>query len=261
MNRWKKFLKNRKRSDRVKIMLYLGIAAALFLVLTAVDIIELVKYINTPTEYILSCDTVSDVVLDQLMDIDGISAVTPTESNSLTLKYKANETAVNVVCISKEYAKTVYDVERRGEMTTIFANGTAYKRILSELVGISSNHDLNNDFKVEVLDGDKYKACRIVNIHQNISGEEPFVFTVTADSLLKTHADSVRVYIPRQDTERLAVSRIQDLGCGIMNQDDILSFHNKIDRLFLEMKYHLIIAAMCVLWIVTLRRFASEKLL
>lgn len=259
MNWWKNLLKNRKRSDRVKIMLYLGIAAVFFLALTAVDIIELVKYINTPTEYILSCDTVSDAVLDQLTDIDGVSAVTPSENSSLTLKYRTNKTVVNIACISKEYAKAVYGVERRGEITTIFANSKAYKRILSELVGISSNPDLNNEIKVEILDGDKYKACRIVNIYQKISGEEPFVFMVTADSLLKTHADSIRAFVSRQDTEQLTIGKIQNLGHRIMNQEAILSFHNQIDRLFLEMKYHMIIAVMCVLWIETLRRFASDK--
>ena len=250
---------NRKRSDRVKIMLYLGIAAAHFLVLTAVDIINLVKYINTPAEYILSCDTVSDARLDQLMDIDGVSAVTPEKNSSLTVKYRTNETIIGVTCISNEYANAVYGVERTGEMTTLFANSVAYKRILSELACASSAPDLNNEIIVEVQDGDRYKACRIVCIYQQNSEEAPFVFRIEADSVLEVHADSIRVFVPKQDTEQLAVGRIQNLGYGVMNREEMLSFHNQIDHLFLEMKYHLIIAAMCGLWIVTLRRFASDK--
>lgn len=259
MKRLKDFLKNRKRSDRVKIMLYLGIAAVLFLVLTAVDIIDLVKCINSPAEYILSCDTVSNAGLDQLMDIDGVSAVTPAKNSSLTVKYRTNKTTTGVTCISKEYAKAVYGVERTGEMTTLFANSKAYRRILSELTGVSSAPDLNNEIIVEVQEGDRYKACRIVCIHQENSDEDPYVFRVAADSVLKTHADSIRVFVPRQDTEQIAVSRMQDLGYMVMNREEILSFQNRIDRMFLEMKYHLIIATMCGLWIVTLRRFTSDK--
>lgn len=240
-------------------MLYLGVAAVAFLALTAMDIINLVKCINTPAEYILSCDMVSDAGLDQLMDIDGVSAVTPEDSSALTIKYRTNKTVTEVSCISKEYAKAVYGVEHKGEMTTVFANSKAYKRILSELAGAYSDPDLHNEIKAEVLDGDKYKACRIVSIHQDIDAEVPFAFMITADSVLKTHADSIRVFVPRQDTEQLAVGRIQNLGYGVMNREDILSFHNQIDRLFLEIKYHLIIAVMCGLWIVTLRRFASDK--
>lgn len=259
MKLWKEFWKNRKRSDRVKIMLYLGIAAVVFLVLTAVDIINLIKYINTPTEYIISCSTVSDAALDQLTGIDGIGAVTPQKNSTLTLKHNANETVMEAACISKEYAKAVFGVEPKGEMTTIFANSNAYNRILSELVGTGGSPDLHNEIKVEFLDGDKYKACQIINIHQEINAENPFVFMITADSILKKHADSIRAFVPRQDTELLAVGRIRNLGYGIMNQEDILSFHNQIDRLFLEIKYQLIIAAMCGLWIMTLRRYASEK--
>jgi len=259
VKRWKIFWKNRKRSYRVKIMLYLGIAAAVFLVLTAIDVIDLVKYINTPAEYILSCDAVSDAGLDQLMDIDSVSAVTPEQNQSLTVKYRANKTVTEVTCISKEYAKTVYGVERKGEMTTIFANNKAYRRILSELAVINGDPDLYSEIKVEVLVGNKYKPCRIVSIHQKIETETPFVFMITTDSVLKTHADSIRAFVPRQDTEQLAVSIIQNLGYEVMNREDILSFHNQIDRLFLEIKYHLIIAVMCGLWIVTLSRFASDK--
>jgi len=193
------------------------------------------------------------------MGIDGVSIATPTESNAMILKHRTNEAAINVVSISNEYAKAVYGVEHKGEMTTLFANDTAYKRILSELVGVSSNPDPDNEIKVEFLDGDKYKACRIFNLHQNINGEEPFVFMVTADTVLKAHADSIRAFVSKQDTEQLTVGRIRNLGYGIINQEDILSFHNQIDRLFLEIKYHLIIAVMCGLWIVTLSRFASDK--
>gem|GEM_PF-6079312 len=260
MKRWKNFLRNRKRSDRVKIMLYLGIAAAVFLVMTAVDIVNLVKALNTPAEYILSGDTVSDARLNQLMEIDGVGAVTPVINNSLTVKYRTNETYIGVSCISKEYAKAVYGAERTGEMTTLFANSVAYRRILSELAGAGSVPDLNNEIMVEVRDGDRYKACRIVCFHQENSAEEAFVFMVMADSALRTHADSVRAFVPRQDTEQLAVSRMQSLGYMVMNREEILSFRNRIDLLFIEMKYHLIIAAMCCLWIATLRRFASDKI-
>ncbi len=240
-------------------MLYLGIAAAIFLVLTAVDFVNLIKCINTPAEYILSCDTVSDARLNQLMEIDGVSAVTPAKKDSLTVKFRTRETVIEVTCISTEYAKTVYGVERTGEMTTLFANNVAYKRILSELAGASSVPDMNNEIIVEVLDGDRYKACRIVCIHQQNSEDAPFVFRIETDSVLEAHADSIRVFVPKQDTEQLAASRMQNQGYMVMNREEILSFQNRIDRLFLEMKYHLIIAAMCGLWIVTLRRFASDK--
>ncbi len=259
MKQLKNFLRNRKRGDRVKIMLYLGIAAAVFLVLTAVNIVNLVKILNTPAEYILSGDTVSDARLNQLMEIDGVSAVTPAINSSLTVKYRTNKTSIGVACISKEYAKAVYGVERTGEMTTIFANSVAYKRIMSELAGASSVPDLNNEIIAEVLDGDRYKACRIVCIHQQNSEDAPFVFRIEADSVLEVHADSIRVFVPKQDTEQLAARRIQNQGYMVMNREEILSFQNRIDRLFIEMKYHLIITAMCGLWIVTLRRFASDK--
>ena len=259
MKQLKSFLKNRKRSDRVKIMLYLGIAAAVFLVLTAVNIVNLVKALNTPAEYILSGETVSDARLNQLMEIDGVSAVTPAINSSLTVKYRTNKTSIGVACISKEYAKTVYGVERTGEMTSLFANSMAYKRILSELSGASSVSGLNNEIKVEVLDGDRYKACRIVCVHRQNSEDAPFVFRIEADSVLEVHADSIRVFVPKHDTEQLAASRMQNQGYMVMNREEILSFQNRIDLLFLEMKYHLIIATMCGLWIVTLRRFASNE--
>lgn len=258
MKRLKNLLRNRKQSDRVKIMLYLGIAAVIFLVLTAFDIADLVKYINTPAEYILSCDAVSDAGLDQLLAVDGVSAVTPEISRSLTIKYRANKTVTEAACISKEYAKAVYGIEHKGEMTTVYANSKAYQRILSALAGVNGDPDMSNEIKAEVLEGDRYKACRIVKIDQEISAEEPFAFIVAADSVLKKQAHTVRVFVPRQDTEQIAVGRIQDMGYWVTNREAILSFHNRIDHLFLEIKYHLIIAVMCGLWIATLRRFASD---
>lgn len=259
MKRLKNFLRNRKRNDRVKIMLYLGIAAAVFLVLTAINIINLVRCLNTPTELILTCPGISDAKLDQLMEIDSVSAVTPAANTSLAVKYRTNETFTAVTSVSKEYAEAVYGVERTGEMATVFANTAAYRRILSELAGTGSATDLSGEIAVEVRNGGRYKACRIVCIHQENSEDEPFVFRIEADSVLKARADSIRAFVPRQDTEQLAVSRMQNLGYGVMNREEIISFQNRIDRLFLEMKYNLIIAMMCVLWIATLRRFASEK--
>lgn len=256
----KDFLRLRKRDDRVKIMLILGIIALVFLVFMIRDAVTMYDYVNSPAEYELFGNLSSDLKLNELSQLEQVDMVSHQADSSAKLRYKMKETFISYISISKEYASYVYGVENNKSMVTYYANKLAYNQLLKDLQ-LDRYYDLEVYESGEIIvdynsEGEEYSTAKVI-LMEDLDNDTPFIFTIENKADLKANATKLRIYVAKQDMELMLIKELESRGYSLCDREGILEFQNDLDKIMLKLRYHFIICIMSVVWIFTLHKYSK----
>ncbi len=264
MGRLRKFLKLRKRDDRIKLMVLLFLFGVVFVILLINKSLELYRYINSSVEYELTGNIGSDIRVNKLKELENVSAVSLQCTQDHFIKHKTIESNISCVYISSQYVRSVYGIDLKSAMTVFYANEKAFENILGEMELNQYEGDFLESYYSEGIDIEYegpegiYIPAKIVYFKNDILDNEPFVFSILSEGQLENKASSIRVNVTKQDTEQIILNEFQKLGFYVQDSAKVVEIENKFDKIFLKVKYEVLICMMCFLWMWSLKKYGMQ---
>lgn len=123
--------KLRKQSDRVKIILWLYLAACIFLFLGAKAGVEWIQVVRKPVTYRLLSEKSGQEENDpikKIRNLPHVLAASHENKETITLTGNWGEMAVTCVELDADYMKLVYHISDKETMKTIYFNEKAYQK-------------------------------------------------------------------------------------------------------------------------------------
>lgn len=132
MKWWSRFLKKRRQSDRVKIMLLFFLVGIGFLGDFIYRGMEVYQTVNSPVEYVLTnaSGKVTDAQIARIRDLDNIKAVSRQQETVVSLKNEAKSVSFTCVGLSADYLESVYGIQEAGSMKTFYLNQAAWEQVV-----------------------------------------------------------------------------------------------------------------------------------
>ena len=101
------------------------------------------------------------------------------------------------------------------------------------------------------------RTARIVQV--DIGGDSPFICAVGDPVTLKTSKD-LRIQIARQDQSQKVLTLAGNLSFSNDNALEIYQAQAKLDQLFIRVKFELLLMLVCLVAVVTMRKYAVRPL-
>jgi hypothetical protein len=101
------------------------------------------------------------------------------------------------------------------------------------------------------------RTARIVQM--DIGGDSPFICAVGDPVTLKT-SGNLRIQIARQDQSQKVLTLAGNLSFSNDNALEIYQAQAKLDQLFIRVKFELLLMLVCLVAVVTMRKYAVRPL-
>lgn len=258
----RKFLILRKRSDTVKIMFILAVAGVGFLCRVVWYVWGIYDYVNTPAEYVLAANrTVTKAHVDELRQMHGVTGASPQAEISVIVVYRGTETPLSCTVLSQEYMEDMYDTKLSAATKRFYMNEAAFsewKSMLSDSninvpePGRAEQARRNAEFAIRYcLPEASPKSAKL--IVTQTGEEEGVICTADPDGSLLREACSLRVRFGTHDLDGIRVSRFGEMGYEIENEEVVLAEEYKVKERFFHIRYSLFCCAVCLATVFSLR--------
>lgn len=274
----REFLRLRRQQDAVKIIILYVIAIGVCCGFLIRDGLRYVQITRTKEEFkLIGNDLVlTDSKVQRVREIEGVTAVSYDVSDSVTVTYQANTSSFEAELLSEAYMQEVYGITQGGSTTTYYANAAAYSQILQSLSqdiapiqaeeltvtytssveqSQSANQPTGNGSNASQA-GDS-RTARIVQM--DIGGNSPFICAVGDPVTLKT-SENLRIQIARQDQSQKVLTLAGNLSFSNDNALEIYQAQAKLDQLFIQVKFELLLMLVCLVAVVAMRKYAVRPL-
>ncbi len=274
----KEFLRLRRQQDAVKIIILYVIAIAVCCGFLIQDGLRYAQITRTKEEFkLIGNDLVlTDSKVQRVREIEGVTAVSYDVSDSVTVTYQANTTSFEAELLSEAYMQEVYGITQEGSMMTYYANAAAYSQIIQNLsqditpiqaeeltvtytssVEQSQSADQPTGNSSDASQAGGSRTARIVQV--DIGGDSPFICAVGDPVTLKT-SGNLRIQIARQDQSQKVLTLAGNLSFSNDNALEIYQAQAKLDQLFIRVKFELLLMLVCLVAVVTMRKYAVRPL-
>lgn len=274
----REFLRLRRQQDAVKIIILYVIAIGVCCGFLIRDGLRYAQITRTKEEFkLIGNDLVlTDSKVQRVREIEGVTAVSYDVSDSVTVTYQANTTSFEAELLSEAYMQEVYGITQESSTTTYYANAAAYSQILQSLsqdiapiqaeeltvMYTSSVEQSQSAEQLTINSSDASQAgsgrtARIVQV--DIGGDSPFICAVGDPVTLKT-SGNLRIQIARQDQSQKVLTLAGNLSFSNDNALEIYQAQAKLDQLFIRVKFELLLMMVCLVAVVTMRKYAVRPL-
>lgn len=274
----REFLRLRRQQDAVKIIILYVIAIGVCCGFLIRDGLRYAQITRTKEEFKLigNDQVLTDSKVQRVREIEGVTAVSYDVSDSVTVTYQANTTSFEAELLSEAYMQEVYGITQEGSTTTYYANPAAYKQIIQSLsqditpiqaeeltvtytssVEQSQSANQSTDNGSDASQAGDSRTARIVQV--DIGGDSPFICAVGDPVTLKT-SGNLRIQIARQDQSQKVLTLAGNLSFSNDNALEIYQAQAKLDQLFIRIKFELLLMLVCLVAVVTMRKYAVRPL-
>ena len=274
----REFLRLRRQQDAVKIIILYVIAIGVCCGFLIRDGLRYAQITRTKEEFKLigNDQVLTDSKVQRVREIEGVTDVSYDVSDSVTVSYQANTTSFEAELLSEAYIQEVYGITQEGSTTTYYANTAAYKQICQSLsqdiapiqtdeltVTYTSSTEQSQsanqptDSGSDASQAGGSRTARIVQV--DIGGNTPFICAVGDPVTLKT-SGNLRIRIARQDQSQKVLTLAGNLSFSNDNALEIYQAQAKLDQLFTRIKFELLLMLVCLVAVVTMRKYAVRPL-
>ena len=270
----REFLRLRRQQDAVKIIILYVIAIGVCCGFLIRDGLRYAQITRTKEEFKLigNDQVLTDSKVQRVREIEGVTDVSYDVSDSVTVSYQANTTSFEAELLSEAYIQEVYGITQEGSTMTYYANNAAYKQICQSLsqdiapiqteeltvtytssMEQSQNANQPTDSGNDASQAGDSRTARIVQA--DIGGDTPFICAIGDPVTLKA-SGNLRIRIARQKVLTLA----GNLSFSNDNAMEIYQAQTKLDQLFTRIKFELLLMLVCLVAVVTMRKYAVRPL-
>lgn len=274
----REFLRLRRQQDAVKIIILYVIAIGVCCGFLIRDGLRYAQITRTKEEFKLigNDQVLTDSKVQRVREIEGVTDVSYDVSDSVTVSYQANMTSFEAELLSEAYIQEVYGITQEGSTTTYYANTAAYKQIcqsLSQNIAPIQTDELTvtytssteqsqsanqpTDSGSDASQAGGSRTARIVQV--DFGGNTPFICAVGDPVTLKT-SGNLRIRIARQDQSQKVLTFAGNLSFSNDNALEIYQAQAKLDQLFTRIKFELLLMLVCLVAVVTMRKYAVRPL-
>lgn len=251
--------KLRKQSDRVKIILWLYLAACIFLFLGAKAGVEWIQVVRKPVTYRLLYEKSGQEENDpikKIRNLPHVLAASHENKETITLTGNWGEMAVTCVELDADYMKLVYHISDKETMKTIYFNEKAYQKYkktakISKMQeqaegGLQSQYYIT-DQEREKPDGG---TARLILLKETNAESKPYVYMVRERERFPKESEYIRV----QSDGREIGQDLEEVGYMIQNKMEIQKREYQTTILKNHFNYRLMIAILLLLSAQCMRR-------
>ena len=274
----REFLRLRRQQDAVKIIILYVIAIGVCCGFLIRDGLRYAQITRTKEEFKLigNDQVLTDSKVQRVREIEGVTDVSYDVSDSVTVSYQANTTSFEAELLSEAYIQEVYGITQEGSTTTYYANTAAYKQIcqsLSQNIAPIQTDELTvtytssteqsqsanqpTDSGSDASQAGGSRTARIVQV--DFGGNTPFICAGGDPVTLKT-SGNLRIRIARQDQSQKVLTFAGNLSFSNDNALEIYQAQAKLDQLFTRIKFELLLMLVCLVAVVTMRKYAVRPL-
>lgn len=274
----REFLRLRRQQNAVKIIILYVIAIGVCCGFLIRDGLRYAQITRTKEEFKLigNDQVLTDSKVQRVREIEGVTDVSYDVSDSVTVSYQANTTSFEAELLSEAYIQEVYGITQEGSTTTYYANTAAYKQICQSLsqdiapiqteeltvtytssTEQSQNTNQPTDSGNDASQAGGSRTARIVQV--DIGGNTPFICAVGDPVTLKA-SGNLRIRIARQDQSQKVLTLAGNLSFSNDNAMEIYQAQAKLDQLFTRIKFELLLMLVCLVAVVTMRKYAVRPL-
>lgn len=248
----KDFLKKRKQSDAVKLIVLLVLGGMVMLGMTVQRGMALYRLTKTRAEYAftaVSPDGVTEAQLQYVRELDCVETVSREYQGEVMLRYGGSEVTLPCRMVSEEYMENIYGISCSG-MQVFYVNDAAYEEMLkagwyslmsdrgeeNALAGILPEYD---------IEGLENGVARL-DIKSRIFEEEGMAAVgVTDKAALSEHPERIRVAVTGNDLTGENLRSLEKGGLILVNETDAKQMVWEQEKEYLRLKYEAVIAVLC----------------
>ena len=266
----REFLRLRRQQDAVKIIILYVIAIGVCCGFLIRDGLRYAQITRTKEEFKLigNDQVLTDSKVQRVREIEGVTDVSYDVSDSVTVSYQANTTSFEAELLSEAYIQEVYGITQEGSTTTYYANTAAYKQIcqsLSQNIAPIQTDELTVTYTSSTEQSQSANQPTDSGSDASQAGgsrtarNTPFICAVGDPVTLKT-SGNLRIRIARQDQSQKVLTFAGNLSFSNDNALEIYQAQAKLDQLFTRIKFELLLMLVCLVAVVTMRKYAVRPL-
>lgn len=241
MGWFNRFLRARRRDDRVKLAVIFGIIGMAFLIMSVVDGINIYKAINQPVDYIVSSASAGwEKNIRNLEAIDGVVMAGRIRRGSVDIFTGKNTVSYDCIQVEKTYAETVYGVDKDSTGQTLYFSSAAYNRLKRANIKrevTSVNYSL----------GEKRQTASVGMAHTSDSKEE-LVIIINNGKFTNDDTEAA-VRFDGFDITGNVVKKMEKKGFIIEDTEKEYKREMELQKNILCTKYHVIIGVLCMAFV------------
>ena len=274
----REFLRLRRQQDAVKIIILYVIAIGVCCGFLIRDGLRYAQITRTKEEFKLigNDQVLTDSKVQQVREIDGVTAVSNDVSDSVIVTYQTNTTSFEAELLSEAYIQEVYGISQESSMMTYYANTAAYDQIRQSLsqdvtpiqtdeITVTYTSSIAESHRIDSATDDDGIASQAENsktariIRTDIGGDAPFICAV-GDPVTLKKTGNLRIQIARQNQSQRVLTLASNLSFSNDNTLEIYQTQSELDRIFIQMKFELLLIITCLIAAISLRRYAVRPL-
>ena len=266
MKWWSEFLRKRRQSDRVKLIVVFFVTGIFFAGDFIYKGIGLYKILNSPFEYVLSSvsENVTNAQLDNLADLKDVKAASGQKEYFVTLKYQDAEADFKCIELSADYLSIVYGIQNNDSMKVFYLNQAAYDQMYKTKENEKRNetNSLTVDYTLEGPEegGKKKRKAKIVLLEEQAEKEEPCVFCTGHSAEMSGKTKLVRIQIRQQEFSEMKIEQLRQMKFEVINSEEIKWSELQRDIQVLQMRYDFLLSMLSFLFVVCLNLKRIERL-
>lgn len=260
-NWWIRFLRARKRSDRVKMELLFLLAGLWFMGCSVFHGAMFYRESGMLTEYVL-CGNMSGELWNAKAAEFGnrkeIIAAGMQNETTVRLEFLWESMEFECTELTEGYLRAVYGISENGSMTVFYVNQAALEQIKQSWEKNSGKtFELNTFYPEYTLDGSGTGTARIVLLPEWVQEDIPYVCR-KADSTRLNDSEQVRICLKKRDFDDGITKWLGSLG---LEPED--SRKKQIEDLenensFLRIKYEILAVILCFTSAVCLQKYGRK---
>lgn len=257
MKWWSEFWKLRKQNDRVKIQLIVGCIGIVCIGIAVYQGSSFYRLLHTPIEYICTCVDSNgglETKLSQVQELDYIDAVSRQKVTSVEITTQWGTLTIPCLMVSEDYLRDAYGVNKDSGMQTFYLNQTAYENILRTIP--SSETDMEN-MHVGYIMGEEKGIAKLLSGSERMPNDSPYAFCTGDPIRLQKEGEQLRIRVRQQDLSGVQGMELKQLGIQIENEEKLEEGRLLQEQKFLEIKYNLCIAVLCMCFVWCLKKYGK----
>lgn len=254
----RKILIKRRQDDRVKIIIIFALTGIVMSANSIYRTVKLYGLADNKAEYVIAENEgtkIKNYALTKLKDTGEVITMSRQIESSLSIYTGEQSVSLDCIALSDEYLSTVYEADINSLMRVFYINKKAYD-LLSQTDkfksafadspgGITVDYSMAGNEK-------KYKG-KLVVLNSKIPDDRPYAFCRLDGQSLKSNSTGVRICYSKYDIMGEIKNNLIKGGYTVSNSDVIDSRNNQYEIELLHIKYSIMVAGLCFLFVICIK--------
>lgn len=254
----RKVLLKRRQDDRVKIIIIFALTGIVMSANSLYRTIKLYGIVDNKAEYVIAENEsvkIKDYAIDKLKDTGEVITMSRQIESSLSIYSGEEPVYLDCIALSDEYLAAVYGVDINSSMRVFYINKKAYDLLAKDEKFKSAFADSPGGITVDysVADNEEKYKGKLVVLNSKIPDDRPYAFYRLDRQSLKSNSTGVRICYSKDDIMGEIKNNLIKNGYTVSNSDVIDSRNNQYEMELLRIKYSIMVAGLCFLFVMCIK--------